>query len=74
MVLSSTPTESDTLYGQLQHELLTPLRRTWQPEALPLTEFEWLNAALLVRQRQRGSQQGQRPGRCLWPCPPTPTT
>lgn len=48
---------SDTIYApRLQAELLEPVRRAWDTTALPLTDFEWLNTALLVRQRQRTGQ------------------
>lgn len=37
----------------LRAQLVEPLRQNWALEALPLSAFEWLNAGLLVRHRQR---------------------
>ncbi|MBF9223639.1 hypothetical protein [Hymenobacter ruricola] len=52
----------DDLYAaRLRAQLVAPMRQSWDLEAVPLTDFEWLNAGLLVRHRQLPATERPQP-------------
>ncbi|WP_156126500.1 hypothetical protein [Hymenobacter sp. DG25B] len=53
--------QDDQYAACLRAQLVEPLRQRWALDAVPLTEFEWLNAALLVRHRQQCASDRPKP-------------